>query len=127
LRAARRLLSPVAMAANGALPILVVVDADPAWDRVVLTSHRVLPVDPAHPEPLEPVDVAAAVVNLAAPGGLDVLHGLARAPIPVWGCVTVAGAEHAIPLRRVAITTALRPGEGVRTLARRGARSRARS
>jgi len=114
------------MAANGALPILVVVDTDPGWDRVVLTSHRVLHVDPAHPEPLEPVDVAAAVVNLAAPGGLDVLHGLARAPIPVWGCVTVAGAEHAIPLRRVAITTSLRPAERVRSLVRRRQRQRAR-
>jgi CheY-like chemotaxis protein len=114
------------MAASGSMSTLVVVDSDPAWDRVVMTSHRVIHVDPAHPEPLEPVDVAVAVVNLAAPGGLEVLHGLARAPIPVWGCLTVAGSEHAIPLRSVAITTSLRPAERVRSLVRRRHRRRAR-
>ena len=114
------------MAANGSIPTLVVVDADPTWDRVIMTSHRVVHVDPAHPEPLGPVDVAVAVVNLAAPGGLDVLHGLSRAPIPVWGCLTIAGAEHAIPLRTVAITTSLRPAERVRSLVRRRQRGRAR-
>jgi hypothetical protein len=114
------------MAATSGASTLVVVDADPTWDRVVMPSHRVVHVDPAHPEPLGPVDVAAAVVNLAAPGGLDVLHGLARAPIPVWGCLTVAGAEHAIPLRSVAITTSLRPAERVRSLVRRRHRRRAR-
>ena len=114
------------MAAASSAHTLVVVDSDPTWERVIMASHRIVHVDPAHPEPLGPVDVAAAVVNLAAPGGLDVLHGLSRAPIPVWGCLTIAGAEHAIPLRAVAITTSLRPAERVRSLVRRRHRRRSR-
>jgi hypothetical protein len=114
------------MAGASSTHTLVVVDADPSWDRVVMASHRVVHVDPAHPEPLGPVDFAAAIVNLAAPGGLDVLHGLSRAPIPVWGCLTIMGAEHAIPLRSVSITTSLRPAERVRSLVRRRHRGRAR-
>jgi hypothetical protein len=114
------------MTAPSSLHTLVVVDSDPTWERVVMTAHRVVHIDPSHPEPLGPVDVAAVVVNLAAPGGLDVLHGLSRAPIPVWACLTIKGAEHAIPLRAVAITTSLRPAERVRSLVRRRHRRRAR-
>jgi len=89
-------------------------------------NHRIVHVDASRPEPIGPVDLAGVVVNLAAPGGLDVLHGLSRAPIPVWACLTTPGADHAIPLRTVATTTSLRPAERVRSLVRRRHRKRAR-
>jgi len=106
--------------------ILIVVDADPSWERVVMAAHRVVHVDASCPEPIGPMDLAGVVVNLAAPGSLDVLHGLARAPVPVWACLTEPGAEHAIPLRTVATTTSLRPAERVRSLVRRRSRRRSR-
>lgn len=106
--------------------ILIVVDADPSWERVVMGSHRIVHVDASCPEPIGPVDLAGVVVNLAAPGSLDVLHGLARAPVPVWACLTEPGSEHAIALRTVAIATSLRPAERIRSLVRRRARRRSR-
>ena len=106
--------------------VLIVVDSDASWERVVMPGHRLVHVDPSRPQPIGPVDLAGVVVNLGAPGGLDVLHGLSRAPVPVWACLTVDGADQAIPLRTVATTTSLRPAERVRALVRRRHRRRAR-
>jgi hypothetical protein len=105
---------------------ITVVDADPAWERVVLAPHRVVRVAPADAGHVDGAD-GTLLVNLASPHALDVLATWpARRRGLAWGCVTSPGSEHLVRLGGVAVVTGLRPADPVAAYVRRRSRRRLR-
>jgi hypothetical protein len=103
---------------------IVIVDGDPAWERLGLAGHRLLRAHPRELPCLAIEEPTFTIVNLAAPGGLDAVaawpHGTRRPP---WACVTVPGSEHVVLLRGTAVTPALRPADPIAVHARRRRRA----
>jgi len=106
---------------------ITVVDADPAWERLVLAPHRLVRVSPCDAGRIDGADDGALLVNLAAPHALDVLATWpARRRGLAWACVTTPDSEYLVRLGGVAVVTALRPADPVAACVRRRSRRRVR-
>lgn len=103
---------------------IVVVDVDPTWERIVVGSHRVACHPPRAGQALR--DDVHMVVNLAAPGGLDLIATWPAGARPPFACVTVPSSEHVVLLRAVGLVGGLRPADPIATRVRRRRRGDAR-
>jgi hypothetical protein len=103
---------------------LVVVDVDPAWERIVVGSHRLTCHPPRAGLPLR-ADVRV-LVNLAAPGALELVAAWPAGASAPLACVTAPGSEHAVLLRAVTVVSGLRPADPIATRVRRRRRGDAR-
>jgi len=92
---------------------IVIVDADPAWDRLLLAAHRIVRVVPRDASDLGAATCDAVLVNLASPGALEAVERWPRHGARAIGCVTVAGSEQVALLRGVAVVPGLRPAEPI--------------
>jgi CheY-like chemotaxis protein len=99
---------PLEIAGTG--PIVVVLDVESGWERVVLEEHRIAVLPPADDlaAQLREIEPARVVANLAAPGIVDTLIALRGAGYAgrVWGCLANPAGDRALALGMVEVASA---------------------
>lgn len=102
---------------------IVIVDADAAWDRLAPSGGRVVRIHPKDAHRLDWGDTPPTLVNLAAAGVVELVAAWPRGVAPPQACVSVAGSEHVVVLRGIAVVRAFRPADPVAVHVRRRRRA----
>jgi hypothetical protein len=94
----------------GTGPIVVVLDVEPAWERIALDDHRIAVLPPTDDlaSQLQEIAPERVVANLAAPGVVDSLIALRGNGYTgrVWGCLANPSVDRALALGMVEIASA---------------------
>lgn len=101
----------------------MIVDADAAWDRLAPAGGRVVRVHPKDAHRLDGAQTPSPLVNLAAAGVVELIAAWPHGAGPPRACVSVAGSEHVVMLRGIAVVHAFRPADPVAVHVRRRRRA----
>jgi hypothetical protein len=102
---------------------IVIVDSDAAWERLGSGGGRVVRVHPKDVQRLDGAEALPIIVNVAAAGAVELVASWPRGASPPAACVTIAGSEHVVMLRGIAVARAFRPADPIAVHVRRRRRA----